>query len=78
LQGLSKAEQHQAITERAERRAKLRAEIEQAAAERADYLREKVAEDDGAKDSLDRKLFDAVREQARSVGLRYDADAPAY
>jgi hypothetical protein len=37
-----------------------------------------VAERGGAKDSLDDKIYGAVREQAAAKGLKYEADAPAY
>jgi hypothetical protein len=78
LQGLSEPEQQRIVTEHAERRADLQRQIGEAAAQRGAYLRERVAETGGAEDSLDRKLFDTVREQTRASGLRYDADAPAY
>ncbi len=78
LQGLPEAEQRRVIAERAERRSELQRELEATAAERGAYLRRQVAETGGAEDSLDHKLFDAVRAQAGSAGLRYDADAAAY
>ena len=78
LQGLPEAEQRRVVAERAERRATLQGEIEQTAAARTAYLRQQVDARGGAEDSLDRKLFDTVREQAGAVGLRYNADAPAY
>ena len=78
LQGLREVEQRQVIAERAELRAKLQEEIEQTAAKRSAYLREKVAERGDFEESLDHKLFDAVREQARASGLRYDADSATY
>jgi hypothetical protein len=78
LQGLSADEQQRIVAEHAERRAELQRQIGQTAAKRGAYLRERVAEAGGAEDSLDRKLFDTVREQTHASGLRYDADAPAY
>jgi len=43
-----------------------------------DYLGKKVDEAGGARDSLDDKIYRAVREQAGKLGLTYEADAPAY
>jgi hypothetical protein len=37
-----------------------------------------VEETGGAGDSLDEKIYSAVREQAGRKGLRYEADAAAY
>ena len=78
LQGLTKDAQRRIVTERAERRADLQRQIGETAAQRNAYLRDRVAETGGAEDSLDRKLFDTVREQTRASGMRYDTDAPAY
>jgi len=44
---------------------------------RSDYLAKKVEEAGGLRDSLDQKLYDAVREQAGKAGLEYE-DGPAY
>ena len=41
-------------------------------------LRQKVAEMEGAEESLDHQLYGAVREQAEKKGLSYPASAPAY
>lgn len=78
LQGLSETEQRRIVAEHAERRADLQRQINETAAQRGAYLRERVAEAGGAEDSLDRKLFDTVREQTHASGLRFDADALAY
>jgi hypothetical protein len=37
-----------------------------------------VEERGGAEDSLDHGIYRAVKEQASSAGLTYDAAAPAY
>ena len=57
--------------------AELQRQIAQLAGERADYLTKKVAEAGGAKDSLDQKIYEAVRDQASEAGLAY-ADGPDY
>jgi hypothetical protein len=78
LQGLSEDEQQQTIQTLAERRTQLTQAIEAVADARAEYLREEVAKAGGAKESLDRKLYDAVRDQAGRMGLDYSDSAPAY
>ncbi len=78
MQDMSVDEQEAMITETAERRNKLERQIGQLAEQRATYLKKEVDKLGGAKDSLDTKIYRAVREQAGNMGLRYDADAPAY
>ena len=52
-------------------------QIQVLAADRDGYLRKKVEESGGRKDSLDQKLYDEVKEQAGSAGFEYE-DGPAY
>jgi Mg-chelatase subunit ChlD len=78
LQAMAPAEQKAVIEEQAERRKELAAEVEALAARRDEYLRQQVAERGGAKDSLDDKIYGAVREQAGKSGLSYPAAAPKY
>ena len=78
LQALAPAEQKAAVEEQAKRRKELSAEVQALAAQRDEYLKRQVAERGGAKDSLDDKIYGAVREQAAAKGLKYEADAPAY
>jgi len=42
------------------------------------FLKDRVEERGGAEDSLDHGIYRAVKEQASSAGLTYDAAAPAY
>ena len=58
-------------------RADLHRQIEALAADRDDFLKKKVEEAGGYKDSLDQKLYDAVAEQAEEAGLEYN-DGPEY
>jgi hypothetical protein len=46
--------------------------------ERDAFLKARVEEQSGARDSLDRGLFDVVRKQAGKAGLSYEADALRY
>jgi len=78
LQGLSRTEQQRVIDEAAAERARVQAQIEATAAKRSAWLRDEIAARGGAKDSLDQKLYDAVREQAADAGLLYSGSAPAY
>ena len=66
------------VRQQAQKRADLEREIRDLAGRRAEHLAKQIAKAGGAKASLDDKLFDAVKEQAGGVGLRYEADAPSY
>ena len=68
----------QLVQEQSERRAQLKSEIQELARKRDDYLKEKIAEAGGAEESLDHKLYQAVKDQARTAGIHYEAEAPAY
>lgn len=78
IRAMAPAAQQQLIEETAESRQKLQREIRQLAQERNDYLKKKVEESGGAKDSLDAKIYGAVRSQSATKGLKYEAAAPAY
>jgi Mg-chelatase subunit ChlD len=78
MQALAPAEQQALIAETAQRRNELKRQIVELADQRAAYLKQKVEEHGGARDSLDDKIYGAVRAQAGKAGLSYAADAPAY
>jgi Mg-chelatase subunit ChlD len=78
MQAMSPQEQKALIGRTAERRTALKKEIDQLAKQRARYLRDKVEATEDTGSSLDRKLFDAIREQSAGKGMRYEAEAPAY
>jgi Mg-chelatase subunit ChlD len=78
MQAMAPAEQEALITETAARRNALRHQVQELAAQRSAYLEKKVEELGGARDSLDDKIYSAVREQAGKLGLRYETDAPDY
>ena len=77
LKPMAPDEQKEMVSRFADERTELQRRIAQLSEERADYLAKKVAEAGGAKDSLDQKIYDAVREQAGEAGLVY-ADGPDY
>lgn len=77
LQAMAPAEQKAAIQRLADERAELKARISRLSQRREEYLAKQVEEAGGAQDSLDQKIFDAVREQASEAGLVY-AGGPDY
>lgn len=78
LQAMAPAERKALIEETASRRNELQREIRQLAKQRADYVKKEVEKAGGAKDSLDDKIYSAIKEQAKTKGLKYEAAAPAY
>jgi hypothetical protein len=78
LQAMEPEAQMQVITERAERRDQLKQEIKKLAESRDNFIKEKVAAEGGAGDSLDEKIYRAVKDQAASVGLTYEDDSAKY
>ncbi len=78
LQAMAPKEQGATIDQMADRRNELQGQIKELAEKRSSYLRQEVETRGGARDSLDQKLYDAVREQAGKAGLEYKAAAPAY
>ena len=77
LKPMAPAEQKAFVAELAGERADLQRQIRELSVDRDGYLAKKVDEAGGLGDSLDQKLYDAVKEQAAEVGLEYE-DGPAY
>jgi len=78
MRAMAPTQQKALVEETALRRSELQNQIAELSKKRSDYLRKKVEEAGGVSDSLDEKIYSAVREQAGKKGLRYDADAAAY
>ena len=78
IQAMTPAEQQALIKETASKRKELQSRIGDLAEQRTKYLKKKVEEMGGAKDSLDHKIYGAIREQAASKGLLYDEDKVNY
>src|SRR6185295_1363926 len=74
---LEPKEQRQLLAATAEKRKALQSEIAKLAKERDAYIKGKVEAQGGAKDSLDQQIYDAVREQAAPIGLKYE-DGPKF
>jgi len=77
LKPMAPADQEVYVARLASERAELRQQILELSDDRDEFLKKKVEEAGGRKDSLDHKLYDAVKEQAREAGLEYE-DGPAY
>jgi uncharacterized protein YegL len=78
LQAMAPAEQMEIITEQAQRRNQLQQEIKKLSASRSNFIKQKIAAEGGADDSLDEKIYRAVKDQAASIGLTYDSDSASY
>jgi Mg-chelatase subunit ChlD len=66
------------VRHHAAERERVRGEIRDLSAQRAQWIEDQVKAKGGAKDSLDQKLFDTVRTQAAEAGLHYEGKAPTY
>ncbi|MEM9209162.1 MAG: vWA domain-containing protein [Pseudomonadota bacterium] len=77
IAAMSPAEQSAHVAQLADERAELQGRMRALAESRDAFIRQKVEEEGGAADSLDQKLYDAIADQAKHVGLDYD-DGPSY
>ncbi len=77
LKPMAPAEQKAYVAGLVGERAELQRQISELAADRDDFLKKKVEEAGGYKDSLDQKIYEAVAEQAEEAGLEYN-DGPEY
>ena len=73
IQTMAPAAQSALLKDKAETRQKLNRQVKKLAQERADYIKREVKAKGGAADSLDEKIFGAVKEQAAKSGISYDA-----
>jgi hypothetical protein len=78
IQALAPAEQMEVINEQARRRDQLKQEIDKLSESRSNFIKKKLAAEGGAEDSLDEKIYRAVKDQAASIGLTYDSDSASY
>ncbi len=77
LKPMAPEEQEAYVATLAEKRSDLKRRIQALSDDRDSYLEKKVEEAGGLESSLDRQLYDAVREQAGEAGLEY-RDGPSY
>ncbi len=78
MQTMAPEKQQAVIAETAQRRNELKRQIKELTEQRSGFLKKKVKELGGAEESLDYKVYSAVREQAGGKGLRYEAEALKY
>jgi Mg-chelatase subunit ChlD len=77
LKPMAPAEQKAYVARLAGERADIRQKIQALAEDRDDFITRKVEEAGGMADSLDAKLYEAVKDQAGKAGFEYK-DGPAY
>ena len=78
MQSMAPAERQELVATTAETRIALQEEIQKLSQDRADFLKEKVEEEGGVRDSLDDKIYRVVKAQAGRIGLRYESEAAEY
>lgn len=78
LKAYAPVEQMAVITRMAEQRMEIKRDIQQMSESRNAYIVEKVGRRGDAKDSLDEKIYSAVKKQAKSKGLIYENGAARY
>ncbi len=78
MQAMAPKEQKAVISEKAKERRQLQQKIETLSKKRSSFIKEKIEEGEGAEESLDYKLFSAIKEQATKKGLEYSSEGPAY
>ena len=78
IQAMAPAEQMEVIEAQAKRRDELKQEIQKLSETRGRFIKEKVDAAGGAEDSLDEKIYRAVKDQAASIGLTYESDSAKY
>jgi hypothetical protein len=78
LQAMAPAEQMEVITNQARQRDELKRDIQKLSESRNDYIRDQVGKSGGAKESLDEKIYSAVKKQAKTKGLVYESEGARY
>jgi Mg-chelatase subunit ChlD len=77
MQPMAPAEQKAFVENLARERSELAGRVRELAEARSDFMKKKVEDAGGAKDSLDQKIYDTVSRQAEVAGLVYE-DGPTY
>lgn len=78
LQSLDKDQQKLILEEKAQKRKDLQEEIVTLGKQRSDYVLAELKKTGADKDSIDNKIYQAVKAQAADKGLVYSSDAPKY
>jgi hypothetical protein len=66
------------ITDQARRRDKIKGDIQKLSESRSRYIRQKIAAEGDANESLDEKIYSAVKKQAKLKGLIYESESASY
>ena len=77
IRAMAPAEQAAYIEDIAAERKEVEERMRELAVSRDDYIKQKIDEDGGAEDSLDKKLYETIARQAEAEGLEY-SEGPAY
>lgn len=78
LQAMAPKEREKVVNATSEKRDRLRKEISRLGEQRQAYIKDKVREAGGAKDSLDVQLYEAIKEQAAGKGLKYSDEVSEF
>lgn len=78
LASLPHAERDELLQQKVTQRQHLKQELNRALQERKHYLNEEVAKLGGLKESLDSKIYGAIKKQAKKKGMKYDKEHPEY
>ena len=78
LQALAPEKQMAIISDQARRRDKIKNDINKLSESRSNYIRQEITALGGASESLDEKIFGAVKEQAKLKGLIYESEEASY
>jgi len=78
MQSMAPEEQKNLIEAKAKQRTELRQDIQQLAEKRDNYLKKEVAKAGGEKESLDNKIYSAIRKQSEEKGLIYSDESARY
>ena len=78
LQALAPAAQMEVITNQARQRELIKHDIQKLSKSRNAYILGQIGTRDDAKESLDEKIYSAVKKQAKSKGLIYESEAARY
>jgi len=78
FQALAPEDQMEIIADQARRRDKIKSDIRELSESRSRYIRQKIAAEGDASESLDEKIYSAVKKQAKLKGLIYESESASY
>lgn len=78
MQAMAPEEQLEVIKKQAKKRKAIKQEIAELSQSRSEFIKDKIVELGGAENSLDAKIYSAVKEQTKSFGLAYESKDASY